>query len=261
MSSGGAVRPLALISIATLGDLLGVHIASGSLDVSDKRGLTEAALETGYLIVPDITPDYVFASSDDVVTIVRADKADGLSPSYESAHLTLELGMAVSMGNGRAEQSEIRQLSYVMERNFSFTDLDVRALTALKDFSMLYPPDISKIVFRMSRRMTLSECQSLARMMTTVAASGSIGSGKIIVMRTLFASFKLDERDLYQRLMNCRPSASGVIEADSIPTLSRRELIPRSEPLIRINLEIVASKKRETETIGRILSDIFNRDE
>ncbi|MDR3280739.1 MAG: hypothetical protein LBT23_09505 [Synergistaceae bacterium] len=256
MNSARSLKPMALLSIATLGDLLGVHV-TGSLDVSGKRSVAEAAMDSNFLIVPDIMPDYVFASSDDLVTIVRFDKDDDLSVSYEAAHLTLELGMAISMGNGHAEPSEIRQLSYVLERNFSFTDLDVRALSALKDFSLMYPPDISKITYRMSRRMTLSECQCLARTMTTVAASGAIGSGKIIVMRTLFSSFKLDERDLYQRLMNCRSSASGIIEVDPIPTLSRGEVIPRREPMVRINLELVASKKRETETIGRILSEIF----
>jgi hypothetical protein len=251
---------MAFLSAATLGGLLGIGI-SGDLDVQDKRDLADAAMEAGYLIIPDILPDYAYVSSDDVVTIVRACPGDSLSLSYEAAHLMLELGMAITMGNGMCEPSEIRQLSYVMERNFTFTDLDVRALTALKDFSMSYPPDISRIIFRMSRGMTLLECQGIARMMTTVAASGSIGSGKIIVMRELFAAFKLDERELYQLLMSFRPTASGIIEVKPVLALSRRDMMTRREPLVRINLEVVASKKRETETISRILSEIFSHED
>ncbi|MDR2780581.1 MAG: hypothetical protein LBB28_05600 [Synergistaceae bacterium] len=257
MSSDRTVKPRALLSIAQLGNLLGIRAEGESLAVPSKLGLYEAAKGAGYLIVPHILPEYVDVSGDDVVTIVKMNPREELSQFYPLAHLMVELGMSVAMGNGMFEPSEIRQLSYIMERNFDFTDMDVRALAALKDFSSLYPPDIETIAERLLQTMPPDKCRQLARVMTTVGAAGSIGSGKIIALRKLFAILDLDERRLYQLLMSFRYSDSGIIEVESLFEPQRKSPEGAVGYMLDIDLEVVAHKKKETESLGMILSEIF----
>jgi hypothetical protein len=243
--------------MAQLGNLLGIRVDGESLTVMSKLVLHEAAKGAGYLIVPHVLPEYVDVSGDDVVTIVKMNPREELSQFYPSAHLMVELGMSIAMGNGMFEPSEIRQLSYVMEVNFDFTDTDIRALTALKDFSSLYPPDIETVAAHLLKTMPLDKCRQLGRAMTTVGAAGSIGSGKIIALRKLFAALELDERDLYQLLMSFRYSASGVIEVKPLFEARRKEPAPSASSVLNIDLDVVAHKKKETESVGMILSEIF----
>ncbi|MDR1137701.1 MAG: hypothetical protein LBK91_05195 [Synergistaceae bacterium] len=254
MSSNRAVKPLTLLTMAQLGALLGICAEGENLAAYPKRSLYKAVSGVGYLIVPHILPEYVEVSGDDVVTIIKINPREELSSFYPSAHLMIELGMCIAMGSG---MSEMRQLSYIMERNFDFTDTDIRALTALKDFLSLYPPDIEIILERLLKTMPPDECRRLARVMTTVGAAGSIGSGKIIALRKLFAALNLDERDLYQLLMGFRYSESGIIEVEPLFEPLPKKLAAKVNPALNIDFEIVAHKKRETESVGMILSEIF----
>jgi hypothetical protein len=252
-----AVKPLTLLKIAQLGNLLGIKAEGDNIAVLVKRGLCNAAHRAGYLIIPHITPDYVSVSGEDVVTIIRHGSGEPLSLEYPSAHLVLELGMAIAMGNGQCEPSEIRQLSYVMERNFHFSDIDVRALTALKNFASIHPPEMGKVVMMLKNVFPLEKCRDVARMMVTVGAAGSIGSGKIIALRKLYDALSLDERELYQLMMSFHCSESGIIEVEPLFGLPFLPAPSAFDPVIRLNLDIVATKKRETESVGLILSEIF----
>jgi hypothetical protein len=259
--SNGAVKPLTLLTIAQLGNLLGIKAEGDHLTVLVKRGLCNAAKRAGYLVVPYIIPEYAFASGDDVITIIRQDQGESLSPSYPAAHILIELGMAIAMGNGQCEPSEIRQLSYVMERNFHFSDIEVRALAALKDFSRMYPPDIGRVTSMLLSMFPLDECRDIARMMVTVGAAGSIGSGKIIALRVMYDALELDERGLYQLMMSFRSSESGIIEVEPMfePVAPSGDSL--FDPTIKLDLEVVATKKMETESVGMILSEIFSDDD
>jgi hypothetical protein len=196
-------------------------------------------------------------SGDDPVTLIEDEPREVLSPSFTDAHLLVELGMSIAMGNGNYELSEVRQMSYVLERNFVFTELEIRALTALKTLSCMSPPDMDRVTEMLSKRFPPDKCREIARMMTTVGAAGSIGSGKIIALRKLYAGVGLDERELYQLMMGYRYSESGVIEVQRMfaPKAEKPDL--RRGPTINLNPDIVAIKKRETESVGVILSEIF----
>ena len=257
MSSGRAVKPLTLLKITQLGNLLGVAAEGENLTVLVKRGLCNAALRVGYIVVPHILPEYVSVSGDDVVTLIRQDYGEALSGLYPTAHLLIELGMSIVMGNGQYELSEIRQLSYVMERNFNLSDLEVRALTALKALSSIYPPDMDRVTSMLTQALHIDDCRRVARMMVTVGAAGSIGSGKIIALRKLYAALGLDERDLYQLMMNFRYSESGIIDIEPVFGVAVPNRDRMFNPTVRLNLELVAAKKRETEFVGMILSEIF----
>jgi hypothetical protein len=252
------IKPLTLLSIAQLGNLLGVKADGENLSAIVRRSLCAAALKAGYLIVPNVVPGYVTASGGDVVTIIRQELGETLSPSYPAAHLMIELGMSVAMGNGQCEPSEIRQLSYVLERNFSFSELDVRALTGLKDFLIMYPPDMDGVAATLLKMFTPDECRDVARMIATVGAAGSIGSGKIIALRKLYAALNMDERGLYQLMMSFRYSESGIIEVRPVFDPNAARLEPMLGPAFKLDLEVVATKKRETESVGMILSEIFS---
>jgi hypothetical protein len=257
MTSNRAVKPLTLLSIAQLGNLLGVKAEEEVLAALVRKGLCSAAKRAGYLVVPDIVPEYVSISGSDIITIIRQGYNETLSPSYPSAHLLIELGMSIAMGNGSYELSEIRQLSYVMERNFGFSNIDIRALTALKDFSALYPPDIGKVIEKLLKKFPLDVCQDIARTMVTVGAAGSIGSGKIITLRRMYEALELDEGALYQLMMSFRYSESGIIEVAPVfefETLKGESML---DPTIKLDLALVATKKRETESVGMLLSEIF----
>ncbi|MDR1134061.1 MAG: TerB family tellurite resistance protein [Synergistaceae bacterium] len=251
------MKPMTVLSVIQLGNLLGIRSEDGVRSPFLKRGIYNAAKRAGYLVVPYIMPEYVEVSGDDPVTLIEDDPREALSPSFADAHLLVELGMSIAMGNGRYEPSEIRQLSYVLERNFDFTELEIRALTALKKLSYMSPPDIGRVADMMSKRFPPDECREIARMMTTVGAAGSIGSGKIIALRKLFAAVEIDERELYQLMMGYRYSESGVIEVKRMfaPRAEKPNL--RREPVVKLNFDVVATKKRETESVGVILSEIF----
>jgi uncharacterized tellurite resistance protein B-like protein len=255
------MRPMTVLSVTQLGNLLGIRSEKGVVTALLKRGIYNAAKRAGYLVVPYIMPEYVEISGDELVTLIDDAPGEALSPSFADAHLLVELGMSIAMGNGRYEPSEIRQLSYVLEKNFTFTGLEVRALTALKELSCMSPPDIGRVTEMLSRRFSLDERREIARMMTTVGAAGSIGSGKIIVLRKLYAAVEIDERELYKLMMGYRLSESGVIEV-------KRMFAPRAEgpslrrgPAVNLDLDVVATKKKETESVGVILSEIFANEE
>jgi hypothetical protein len=261
VNSNKAVKPLTLLSISQLGDLLGIGADGENLTALVKMGLCKAARRAGYLVVPHIIPEYVSVSGDDAVTIIRQGVEETLSPSYPTAHLLIELGMSIAMGNGQCEPSEIRQLSYVMERNFAFSDIDVRALSVLKNVLCVYPPDIENVISMLSGNLPRDECRGVAKTMVTVGAAGSIGSGKIIALRKMFAALDLDERELYQLMMGFRYSESGIIEVDPVFEMAPQEVESMFDPMIKLNLEVVATKKMETESVGMILSEIFSDDD
>jgi uncharacterized tellurite resistance protein B-like protein len=251
------MRPMTVLSVTQLGNLLGIRSEKGVVTSLLKRGIYNAAKRAGYLVVPYILPEYAEVSGDDLVTLIDDAPGETLSSSFADAHLLVELGMSIAMGNGRYEPSEIRQLSYVLERNFAFTELEIRALTALKGLSGMSPPDIGRVVKMLSRRFTLDERREIARMMTTVGAAGSVGSGKIIALRKLYAAVEIDERELYQLMMGCRYSESGVIEIKRMFAPRAEEPYLRRGPAVRLDLDVVATKKKETESVGVILSEIF----
>ncbi|MCL2684665.1 MAG: hypothetical protein FWE55_05425 [Synergistaceae bacterium] len=264
MSSGRAVKPLTLLTIAQLGNLLGVDAKGHSLTALVKRGLCNAALRAGYLVVPDILPEYVSVSSDDMVTMVRRGQSEVLSGPYPAAQLLMELGMSIVMGNGHNEpsetrqlSSEIRQLSYVMERNFTFSDLEVRALTALKDLLSLYPPDTDRVASMLKRALPVEDCRKVARMMVTIGAAGSTRSGKVIALRKLYAVLDLNEKDLYQLMMSMCYAEPGVIEVEPLSGLNTPNLDRAYCPAVTLDLELVAEKKRETEFVSMMLAEIF----
>jgi uncharacterized tellurite resistance protein B-like protein len=252
---------MTVLSLTQLGNLLGIRSEKGVVTSLLKRGIYNAAKRAGYLVVPYIMPEYVEVSGDDLVTLIDDTPGEALSSSFADAHLLVELGMSIAMGNGRYEQSEIRQLSYVLERNFVFTELEIRALTALKGLSCMSPPDIGRVAEMLSKRFPLDERREIARMMTTVGASGSIGSGKIITLRKLYAAVEIDERELYQLMMGYRYSESGVIEVKRVFAPSAEEPYLRRGPAIKLDLDVVATKKREAESVGVILSEIFAGEE
>ena len=257
MNSSRAVKSLTLLKITQLGNLLGVGAEGENLTVLVKRGLCNAALRAGYLIVPHILPEYVSVSGGDMVTLIKQDPGETLSGSYPAAHLLIELGMSIVMSSGSYEHSEIRQLSYVMERNFIFSDLEVRALTALKDMASLYPPDMDRMAVMLTQALPAGDCRGVARMMVTVGAAGSIDSGKIIALRKLYAALGLDERDLYQLMMSFRHAESGIIEVEPLFELPGPGSDRMFDPTVRLDFELIAAKKRETKFVGMILSEIF----
>jgi hypothetical protein len=116
-----------------LSDLLGIRAGEGMLTALLKRGIYNAVQRAGYFVVPYIAPDYVELSGGDLVTLIENGEGEEMPDTFGDAHLMIEIGMSIAMGNGRYEASEIRQLSYILERNFVFTELEIRALTALKE--------------------------------------------------------------------------------------------------------------------------------
>ncbi|MDR1578757.1 MAG: TerB family tellurite resistance protein [Synergistaceae bacterium] len=248
---------MTVLSVTQLGNLLGIRSGKGVITTLLKRGLFSAAKRAGYIVVPYILPEYVEVSGDSLVTLIDDEPGEVFSPSFADAHLLVELGMAVAMGNGRYEPSEIRQLSYTLEMNFVFTELEIRALTALKELSCISPPDIDRVAEMLSKRFLLDERREIARMMTTVGAAGSIGSGKIIALRKLYAAVEIDERELYQLMMGYRFTDFGVIEVKRMFAPRAEEPRLRRGPVIKLDLDAMATKKRETESVGAILSEIF----
>jgi uncharacterized tellurite resistance protein B-like protein len=248
---------MTVLSVTQLGNLLGIRSETCVITTLLKRGIYNAAKRAGYLVIPYIIPEYAEISGDDPITLVEDEPGEALSPSFADAHLLLELGMAIAMGNGYCEPSEIRQLSYILERNFIFTELEIRALTALKELSCMYAPDISRVANTLSRRFPPDECREITRMMTTVGAAGPIESGKIIALKKLYAAVEIDERELYQLMIKRRYSESGVIEVKRVFAPKGEEPRLRRGPAISLNFSVVAAKKKETESVGVILSEIF----
>jgi hypothetical protein len=123
------------------------------------------------------------------------------------------------------------------------------------------PPDIDRVTEMLSKRFLLDERRKIARMMTTVGAAGTIGSGKIIALRKLYAAVEIDERELHQLMMKCNYSESGVIEVNRMFAPRTEERYLRRGPAVKLDLDVVATKKRETESVGVILSEIFASEE
>jgi uncharacterized tellurite resistance protein B-like protein len=156
-----------------------------------------AAREAGYIIVPDIVREPLRTGKEEIVTLVPVFEGESLSQGYPIAHLLIELGVAVALADGRADDVEIVQLSYVMEKRFRFTELEIRALTALKDFSLRYPPRIAETARRLSGMLPREDCVEVAKMMITIAAAGGqVARNERSALVMLFGSLGLDENEL-----------------------------------------------------------------
>ncbi|MDR1021469.1 MAG: TerB family tellurite resistance protein [Synergistaceae bacterium] len=163
---------MTLLTISKLCGQLGLSVpAAGGLSLSEKQDISIAAQMSGSLIVPDIAREPA-VSAGDVITVVPIHQGDALTPLYAKKHLLVELGMAIARSDGYVDDYELVQLSYTMEKHFSFTALEIRALTALKDFCLLYPPDFQDTARLLVPLMPMWERLEASRMMTTVAAAG-----------------------------------------------------------------------------------------
>jgi uncharacterized tellurite resistance protein B-like protein len=157
----------------TISQLCGsLDIAAGeAFPIDMRQEICIAAQNAGSLIIPDIVREPV-SGADDIITLVPIYNNDSLTPLYAKKHLLIELGMAIAGSDGKIENYEIIQLSYVMEKHFSFTDLEIRAFTALKDFSLAHLPDIQTAAMRLAGQLSMEERLEACKMMTTVAAAG-----------------------------------------------------------------------------------------
>ncbi|MDR3255556.1 MAG: hypothetical protein LBT31_08300 [Synergistaceae bacterium] len=190
-------KTLDILMADALCALFGVE-CKGRLSVDERRNLASLAASAGYLIVPDITREPI-DDSEVQATLVPILPDDSLSQIYRIAHLVIELGIAIAMSDGKVGTREIVQLSYVMERHFKFTGLEIRALRALKDFCLIFPPGIVQTARRLVSILSPDERVEIAGMMTTVAASarnGQIGPGEIEGLLALFRTFEIDESEL-----------------------------------------------------------------
>jgi uncharacterized tellurite resistance protein B-like protein len=179
-----------------LAGFLGVR-AGWESSLPTRAEVNLAAREAGYVIVPDIVREPLRLDREETVTLVPFFEKESLSPNYPLTHLLIELGVAVAFADGRADDREIVQLSYVMEKHFRFTKLEVRALTALKDFSLRYPPGIAETAQRLAGMLPPEDRAEAAEMMTTIAAAGGqIARDEKDALVRLFGYLGLDENAL-----------------------------------------------------------------
>jgi uncharacterized tellurite resistance protein B-like protein len=193
-----------LLTTKHLSCLLGLK-PEGAFTMGLLNDTAIAAKNAGFLIVPDIARDPIRSDGENIVTLVPIGENEFLSQYYMTAHLTVELGIAIALSDGAISESEMTQLSFIMERNFDFTGLDIRALSALKDFSILYPPDLDLTVERMKRLLPMDKCRRIAKLMTTIAAAGGqIANKKIDGLKKLFEILEMNEEDLNKAIEELR---------------------------------------------------------
>jgi uncharacterized tellurite resistance protein B-like protein len=170
--SNGKPSPddMIFLTISQLCGSLGIA-AGGAFPIGVRQEICIAAQNAGNLIIPDIVREPV-SNADDIITLVPINHNDSLTPLYAKKHLLIELGMAIATSDGKIENYEIIQLSYVMEKHFSFTDLEIRALRALKDFCLVYPPDMQTAAMRLAAQLSMEERLEASKMMTTISAAG-----------------------------------------------------------------------------------------
>jgi uncharacterized tellurite resistance protein B-like protein len=191
---------ITLLKIKQLCRLLGLE-AEGASTIDLRRETALSAKNAGFLIVPDIVHDPVYGEDENMITLVPIGEDEFSSPSYMIAHLTVELGMITALSDGAISESEMIQLSFIMERHFDFTELDIRALSALKDFSILYPPDMELTVKRLTGLLPMDKCRQIAKLMTTIAAAGGqIARKKTDGLKKLFEILGMNEEDLNETI-------------------------------------------------------------
>ena len=81
------MKPMTILSVVQLGNLLGIRSERGAVTSLLKRGIYNAANRAGYLVVPHIMPEYVEVSGDDLVTLIDDDPREVISPSFADANL------------------------------------------------------------------------------------------------------------------------------------------------------------------------------
>ncbi|MDR1514595.1 MAG: TerB family tellurite resistance protein [Synergistaceae bacterium] len=161
---------LNLLTVGKFCGILGIA-ADGEFSLFQKQDISVSAQGRGSLIVPDIARETA-VNAGSVVAVVPIEQNDALTPLYAIKHLLVELGLAIAGSDGCVLDYEIVQLSYAMEKHFSFTNLEIRALRALKDYCLLYPPDMVTTARLLAAQTTMDERLEASRMMTTVAAAG-----------------------------------------------------------------------------------------
>ncbi|MDR0616048.1 MAG: TerB family tellurite resistance protein [Synergistaceae bacterium] len=158
------------LTIGKLCGLLGMP-PGGPFTLARRQEIRASAQNAANLIVPDIAREPA-PDADEIIALVPINDGDSLTALYAKKHLFIELGMAIAWSGGPPGDYEIVQLSYAMEKHFSFTDLEIRALTALKDFSLSYAPDMQIAAKRLASQLSMEERLEASKMMTTIAAAG-----------------------------------------------------------------------------------------
>jgi uncharacterized tellurite resistance protein B-like protein len=182
------------LSIRQLCNLLG--IGAGDFSLSKRQEISVAAHKSSNLIVPEIARNTAL-NADSIITLVPIEQNDSLTPLYARKHLMIELGVAVAASDGKVEDYEIIQLSFAMETHFKFTELEVRAFTALKDYSIAYTPDIPSIAGLLASDLTPDERLTASKMLMTVAAAGGqIARKELNAVRLIFETMGFDESTL-----------------------------------------------------------------
>jgi uncharacterized tellurite resistance protein B-like protein len=203
VSEKPALEGMAFLSVRQLCNFLGIN-AEGDFPLSKRQEISAAAQKSSNLIIPEIARDTAL-NADSIITLVPIAQDDSLTPLYQRKHLLVELGVAVAASDGKVEDYEIIQLSFAMETHFKFTEFEIRALSALKDYSVAYTPDIPTIARLLASELTPDERLTASEMMMTVAAAGGqIARKELNALRVIFETMGFGESTLNETAANLR---------------------------------------------------------
>lgn len=188
-----------------------------------------------------------------------------ISPAYGLAALSMHLAAMVSESDGEVSQTEIDVLKDQVERSSSLNLPEKRRLNIYLQW-LLSQPLSTKGMKKKVQSLDQSERELIGDMLIQVSrADGNISASEIKLMEKIFKLLEIDLNVLYSKIHSsyAEPvtvkAATGAGNGFAIP-------VPPKEPAshektFSLDMNKVASLRKETEHVNSLLSAIFNQDE
>ncbi len=185
------------------------------------------------------------------------------SPEYQAAALFLDVGMALSAADGSAGDEESRLLrEYLDAVGVTFAELE-RLRVRLK-WLEAKPPSLQSFKKRVEGLTSTQKATLCQLLLAIVAADGVIDPGEVKLLTKFYPMLGREPSQVYSDLHSWDSSAPTDDEPIEIVEANVQRgvpLPPRQPGAVRLDMDKVRAKIRETELVGAILGDVFQPDE
>lgn len=224
---------------------------------------SDALAQLGFGFAPD--PRFSFRSpkADERIILFNlgreVEALEDVSNDFKSALLELALSAFIAHADDEVVEAEKRQLLQIINRRGNLETIERKRLIANLVWLINVPPDMS-LLRRRIKDASPSQVASFRRALVTMAkADDIIRSSEVKRIEQIYSALGIERSLAYSDLH------AGFGVDDPIPVASalagrNGEAIPQPEDTSKYDLDLVRIDeiRRETDSVSRILSDIFN---
>lgn len=197
---GDGVVPTELAELAKIQGIA----ECAKLNLKQSVGIAETAGYMGYAIEPDPRITHrAYQWSDKVVVFRAAGKMQKAEAArYVEASAIMELGMCVANADRHIDDREVDRIASWVKGQFDFDDIQTQRLVALKHVLIAQPPDLARVLRRLSTLLSPRLLEGTCALLVAVAAAdGVITKSEVSVLKRIYRGLKIDVQRLNELLL------------------------------------------------------------